>query len=107
MKGCRGIFFGSLLQRLHIPERNTGHALAVQSFAAFSWVTGPCFPAGFIDDIQGMQAGDRRELEYTLPDTWWEPTLQGTEVMCNVTLKELFTWELPKVQTDSLVTADD
>lgn len=52
--------------------------------------------AGFIDDIQGMNVGERRELDYTLPDTWWEPSIKGTEVTCNVALKELFMWELPK-----------
>lgn len=53
--------------------------------------------AGFVNDITGMAANDRRELDYTLPETWWDPKMVGTQVVCHVLLKELFMWELPKV----------
>lgn len=53
--------------------------------------------AGFIDDIQGMVVGDRRLLDFTIEDEAYADNLRGLQVVCDVTLKELFTWELPQV----------
>ena len=45
----------------------------------------------------GMAAGDSREVEITMPDTWDPPQLRGVRVTCRVAVKELFQWELPEV----------
>ncbi len=55
-------------------------------------------PAGLVDGMLGMVAGDSREVEITMPDTWDPPQLRGVRVKCRVSVKELFQWELPEVR---------
>ena len=45
----------------------------------------------------GMEAGDSREVDITMPATWDPPQLRGVRVKCTVSVKELFQWELPEV----------
>ena len=46
----------------------------------------------------GMNVGEKRALESVVGDAWWEPEgLAGIPVRCDVTLREIFEWDLPEV----------
>ena len=46
----------------------------------------------------GMNVGEKRALESVVGDTWWEPEgLAGIPVRCDVTLREIFEWDVPEV----------
>lgn len=46
----------------------------------------------------GMNVGDKRALESVVGDAWWEPEgLAGIPVRCDVTLREIFEWDVPEV----------
>ena len=46
----------------------------------------------------GMNTGEKRTLESTVGDAWWEPDgLAGVPVRCDVTLREIFEWDLAEV----------
>ena len=49
-----------------------------------------------------MVPGDRRLLDYTLEDEAFDEQMRGMEVVCDVNLRELFSWELPQVQIGGL-----
>ena len=55
----------------------------------------------------GMKAGEERTLESVVGDAWWEPEgLEGIPVRCDVSLRELFEWDVPEVsssQPDTLL----
>jgi hypothetical protein len=47
----------------------------------------------------GMGPGEAREIATTVGDTWWEPEpLRGVDLRCDITLKEVFEWDLPQVR---------
>ncbi|CAL5219954.1 g1886 [Coccomyxa viridis] len=59
--------------------------------------------AGVVEGIMGMNVGEKRALESVVGDAWWEPEgLAGVPVRCDVTLREIFEWDLAEL-TDELV----
>ena len=50
-----------------------------------------------LEGMVGMAVGETRVLRDTVPDTWWETSMRGSSLDCTVTLKEVFSWELPEV----------
>lgn len=60
-----------------------------------------------MDGIMGLTVGEERTLESVVGDAWWEPEgLEGIPVRCDVSLKELFEWDVPEVsssQPDTLL----
>ncbi len=47
-----------------------------------------------------MKVGEKRTLESVVGDAWWEPEgLAGIPVRCDVSLKELFEWDVPEVSS--------
>ena len=54
--------------------------------------------AGVVEGIMGMNVGDKRALESVVGDAWWEPEgFAGIPVRCDVTLREIFEWDVPEV----------
>lgn len=54
---------------------------------------------GVVEGMVGMGPGEAREIATTVGDTWWEPEpLRGVDLRCDITLKEVFEWDLPQVR---------
>ena len=56
--------------------------------------------AGLAAGMEGMVVGDRREVAVTFPDTWVPESLAGLDAKCDVTVNELFEFELVEVCHD-------
>lgn len=45
----------------------------------------------------GMNVGESKTVELLVPDTWWEKDRRGTTLLADITVKELFSWDVPEV----------
>lgn len=54
--------------------------------------------AGVVDGLVGMSVGEERSIVSTVEDTWWEEkNLKGVDIRADISLVELFDWDLPEV----------
>ena len=73
-----------------------GHAQSLQKPLSSDGAVWP--HAGVVEGIMGMNVGEKRALESVVGDAWWEPEgLAGVPVRCDVTLREIFEWDLAEV----------
>ena len=52
---------------------------------------------GIVDDLVGMNVGDSKSVQHVVPNAWWEFDLRGSDIICDIKMRELFSWDLPQV----------
>ncbi len=55
------------------------------------------FITGFEDNLIGMQSGERKQFSLAIPDDYYQKSIAGKQLQCDVTLKKISESELPAI----------